>query len=926
MRIWLGLRLALWGGLIALLGSRPGAGALSEGDRPEDPPVGEVLEGVPAGICVLLGVEDGALAAQVARGGRWLVHVLEPEPERRQKALLGIAAQGLGGQVSVEAWTPPQLPYPDCLVNRIVSHGGVPEAELLRALAPGGAAFVRRDGGWARIRKERPAEFDEWTHARHGADGNMVSSDRSVTLPSALRWVAGPAQDAGGKKWYYDHALVSSNGRNFYTFEDSIAARDAYNGVLLWTRPVQAHTFPESGVPLPENPTPKMKLGFRTSKVRPVAWKDRLYVATEGKVLALDASTGESIRQYGEARDPRELLAQEGMLIVTDSTSVRAYEAESAKLLWEVPVLARRIVAQGEGLFLVTGTHRVALARSSGRELWRKEDPDAERALTLSSGAGVLVLEKSTLRNDPIGCGIKVYRASDGEPLWSRDYQPDMTHYREARAYFAQGLLWLMVEKEGLLGLDPQTGSQRRQWGTRGKHCATPVATERFFMAPECEFTDLGDGTQTRARMFKSACRLPFVPANGLLYTFPVQCECYPMLRGYMGLSSGTPLGRAGDPRRVEGPALAPAPAAREDEASEWPIYRHDGYRSGSTPAAPARALLDVAWETRIATAPAGPLASDWKANPFVRGLLTAPVAAGGVIFLAAPDLHQVIAVGAKDGQTLWAFTAGARVDGPPTVHGGLCLFGCHDGWVYALRAQDGLLAWRFRAAPEEARILAYGQMESPWPVVGSVLVRGDLAFVAAGRHPSVDGGVRLLALRWATGEKVWEANIDNLDAITKWYGGTLPTGPGSLAKIKVGLDFEPVDMLVQDGEGISMSRWQIRPADGEFKLVLDSVHYRAPGDLQVPRGLWGYGIRQTKQVQPKPPAAFDRAGIHTGRKDDVAVILAGGQVIRATAGGELEIGGRLIDLKTPPVFDGLIAAYGALYVATEKGTLLCLR
>jgi outer membrane protein assembly factor BamB len=873
-----------------------------------------------------VGMEELTLAAQVAQGGRWLVHVLESDPERRRKALLGIQSQGLGGLVSVEAWTPAGLPYPDHLINRIVSHGGVSEAELLRVLAPGGVAFVRRDGGWARLGKERPPGFDEWTHARHGADGNMVSSDRSVALPSALRWVAGPAQDAGGKKWYYDHALVSSSGRNFYLFEDSIAARDAYNGILLWTRPFQAHTFPENGVPLPENPTPKMKLGFRTSKVRPVAWKDRLYVATEGNVLALEASTGETLRQYGETRDPRELLVQEGLLLVTDRTSVRAYETQSAKLLWEVPVLARKIVAEGEGLFLVTGTHWVALERSSGRELWRKVDPDAERALTLSSGAGVLVLEKSTLRDDPIGCGIKVYRASDGELLWTRDYKPDMTHYREARAYFAQGLLWLMVEKEGLLGLDPQTGSQRRQWGTRGKHCATPVATERFFMAPECEFTDLGDGSQTRARMFKSACRLPFVPANGLLYTFPVQCECYPMLRGYMGLASGPAPAAAGQARRVEGPALGPAPAPSGEDASEWPIYRHDGYRSSSTPAAPARAELEVAWESRLATAPAGPLASDWKANPFVKGILTAPVAAGGALFLAAPDLHQVFAVKAKDGQTLWTFTAGARVDGPPTVRGGLCLFGCHDGWVYALRASDGELAWRFRAAPEEARILAYGQMESPWPVVGSVLVKGELAFVAAGRHPSVDGGIRVLALRWATGEKVWEVAIDNLDAIPKWYGGTLPPGPGTLSKIKVGLDFEPVDMLVQDAEGISMSRWQLGPADGQFKLVLDSVHYRAPGELLVPRGLWGYGIRQTKQVQPKLPAAFDEARVHMGRKDEVAVILAAGQEIRATAGGDLEIGGRRIELRTPPVFDGLIAAYGALYVATEKGTLLCLR
>ena len=44
--------------------------------------------------------------------------------------------------------------------------------------------------------------------------------------------------------------------------------------------------------------------------------------------------------------------------------------------------------------------------------------------------------------------------------------------------------------------------------------------------------------------------------------------------------------------------------------------------------------------------------------------------------------------------------TAGGRIDTPPTIADGLCLFGSHDGWVYCLRAADGRLAWRFRAAP----------------------------------------------------------------------------------------------------------------------------------------------------------------------------------------------------------------------------------
>jgi len=896
--------------------------ARGEPSAAQDLPMDDALRAAPSGLCVLLGAGDGTAAARLAEGGRRLVHVLEADEAKVAAARALLSARGLSGLATVESWSVDGLPYPENLVNLVVGASAPADAELLRVLAPGGTALVRRNGTWTTLRKQRPAEFDDWTHWRHGADGNMVSADRAVGVPTGLRWVAGPAQDAGGKKWYYDHVLVSANGRNFYDYEEQIIARDSYNGVVLWTRPLKAHAFKESGLPLPPNPTPKMKLAGRTSKVRPVAFGERLFVASEGKVMALNAATGETVAEYGTASDPRELLVEGGLLIVSDAKAIRAFDPETRKSAWEAALEARRMVVDGDMILVVTATHVIGLDRASGKERWKKEDPDAGLALTCTASKGYLVLEKSTLRDDPVGCGIKVYSTKDGELLWTRDYKPDMTHFREARAYFAQGLLWLPAEKEGLLGLEPKNGSERKQWGTRGKHCATPVATERFFLAPECEFTDLADGTQTRARMFKSACRQPFIPANGLLYTFPVQCECFPMLRGTMGLSSEKPAEIAAGPRLEKG-ASSPAPAALlkpADQNADWPTYRHDVYRSGSTSAMLRRLEVRRAWETTIATMPEGAIAAEWKSNPFVRGTLTPPVAAGGMIFVAVPDLHRVAALDATSGKVIWTYTAGGRLDGPPTISEGLCLFGAHDGWVYAVRAADGLLAWRLRVAPREGRIMAYGQMESPWPVVSSVLVGGGQGFVAAGRHPTSDGGVRVLAFRVSSGEIVWEKTVDNLDAIKNWYGPTLPN-----SKVKVGVDFEPVDMLVRDGDLIAMSRWRFSPKDGEFTLALNSTTYAVPGGLEVPRGLWGYGIRQTKMVQPKPPAAFTGKKVHTGVTGDAALILVGGMPVTVTSKGDLRIGEELVTLGVEPVYDGLIAAYGSLYLATQKGTIVCI-
>jgi outer membrane protein assembly factor BamB len=877
-------------------------------------PVDEVLRERRGGVCALVDTGDAALAERVRGAGTWVVHSLERE-EGRVRALRALGA--------AELWDGRQLPYAEHLLNLLVAGTGLAEAEALRVLAPRGTAWIREGGtgAWRKLVKPVPAEFDEWTHWRHGADGNMVSQDRAVHVPSGVRWIAGPAQDAGGRKWYYDHVLVSANGRNYYDYDEAVLARDAFNGTLLWIREIKAPKFKEQGLPVPPNPTPKMKLATRTSKVRPVASGDRLYAVGEGQIMALDGATGKTVLEYGEVLEPRELLLTGGMLVVSEEARVRGFDAASGMKAWEIPLAARRLVAEGDGLFAVTAAHVVGIDRATGKERWRTADEQAELALTCSAHNGYLVLEKSTLRDDPIGCGIKVYSTRTGQLLWVRDYMPDMTHFRESRAYFAQGLLWLPAEKEGLLGLDPKNGSERKRWQTRGKHCATPVATERYFLAPECEFTDLVDGTQSRSRIFKSACRQPFVPANGLLYTFPLQCECFPMLRGNMGLSSGPAPELASAGRLERGRAAAPEALLKPGgPAGDWPMYRHDPHRTGNTPVPLKRETPARAWEAKLVEPPQGPMADEWRANPFIRGPLSPPVAGDGAIFVAAPDLHRVIALDPRTGKELWSYTAGGRLDGPPTIHEGLCLFGAHDGWVYALRTKDGEPVWRLRAAPREARIVAYGQVESPWPVVTSVLVDGGLAYVAAGRHPTADGGVRVLAIRPATGEIVWEKSVDNLDAITRWYGGTLQD-----SKVKVGVDFEPVDMLVRDGDRVAMSRWRFEPKTGDLSLALNSTTYEGPGGAAMPRGCWDYGIRQTKMVNPRPPAVLLEGKLRTGVLGDAAMIVAGGKLVTVTQKGDLRVGTHFVDLATTPVHDGLIAAYGALYLSTTRGTLICL-
>jgi outer membrane protein assembly factor BamB len=133
-------------------------------------------------------------------------------------------------------------------------------------------------------------------------------------------------------------------------------------------------------------------------------------------------------------------------------------------------------------------------------------------------------------------------------------------------------------------------------------------------------------------------------------------------------------------------------------------------------------------------------------------GRPSAPVIAAGTLFVADIDTHQLCAFDAQTGKPLWKFSAGGRIDSPPAYADGFVYFGSRDGAVYSVRAADGALAWRFTPLPSRT-ICAYEQLESAWPVNGTVLVKDGLVYFAAGRNSFLDGGIFVYAVDMKTGE-----------------------------------------------------------------------------------------------------------------------------------------------------------------------------
>ena len=266
-------------------------------------------------------------------------------------------------------------------------------------------------------------------------------------------------------------------------------------------------------------------------------------------------------------------------------------------------------------------------------------------------------------------------------------------------------------------------------------------------------------------------------------------------------------------------------------------MYRHDAARSGAAKTV-VPAKLNPRWEIMVG------------------GDLTQPVIAGAKVFVASTNTHTVHALDADTGRPIWSFTCGGRVDTPPTIHNGTVLFGSSDGWVYCLEAAEGKLIWRFRAAPEERSIVSFGQLESSWPLHGSVLIRDDKAIVAAGRTSYLDGGMHIYVLDPATGQVLKQKNFNTT-------GNKHPKDPppGLVS-----------DVLVSDGESVYMRFAKINLTGTGIEVVAKQSREKLGGGrASTPHGC----VLVSADRMPRD-GWFHRAGLMFGKTSGQALVTDG--------------------------------------------------
>ena len=840
------------------------------------------------GFAVYIGKLGDMVTAFITRSD-YSLHALSPETGFVTAVRKRLNDAGVYGRCSAEHWDGGELPYVENLVSLLICDdaAAVKRDEALRVLSPGGLALFRRGEAWESLRKPLAADTDDWPQHFYAPGNNPVSRDALVGPPRHLQWRGSPRWGRFHEKMSSFAAMVSAGGRIFYIMDHGspaslffpakwrLVARDAYNGVVLWSQPIDewvSRFF-------------SYKAGPATVPRRLVATDDVVYVTLgiKAPLSKLSARTGRVLATYPGTECTDEIVLVSDMLLVvrrpgltvptnkdnldlktrrrfgwqaSQPATLLALDPATGQRLWEheTPVAPLCLAADQGRVYICDWKKLRCLDRSTGEEKWASSDLDipasypSGNAPRLAVKDGVVLFANSKNVNkrkkwsappDP----LSAFSAATGKRLWTADHPASGFHSPED-LFIIGDTVWLGATMDGngtgeFTGLALKTGTVRTTFKPDSnsywfhQRCYPQKATQKYILTSRTgiEYVDPVTKHWELNHWVRGACTFGVMPANGYTYAPQHPCACYPesKLSGMNALAAKQQYSLAPNQsvvRLVKGSAyqvpLDDTSAATEED---WPCLRGNMARTSyAHTTLPGR--LAPAWSTRLASG------------------LTSPTVGGGRLFVATPQTHQVHALDIGDGKHAWSFTAGGRVDSPPTYAFGHVVFGSRDGTVYCLRAADGALRWRFLAARYDKRLFNFEQLESAWPVFGSVLVIGKEAFVTAGRSIFLDGGITFYRLDLATGRVVTRRQLTGNDPSGKDYH-----------KWVSGLSMPPAnnDVLSSNGRSIYMlsqvlrlngSRVMRRP--GAVNNADDDSHIFSPtGYLDGSwwhRGYYAYG------------------------------------------------------------------------------------
>lgn len=701
-----------------------------------------------------------------------------------------------------------RIPLADHIAATVVLGKNTPDAftttEANRVLHPFGRLRQQRDGRWMESIKPRSKEMDDWGHFHKDATSSEHSNDTVVGPPRGIQWVFGPTFQQPYNLIMRDTVLTEHAERgSVQPKETRLIANDAFSGLPIWQAefaPLNRFCLVADGDDVYVHGGDRNHVHGHSVRLDRLTGNETL-VYKEG--LDLTVTPEQEKAQRGSYRDmlsraaDLQLRVSGGVLAQVMREKLVVLDAKSGERLWSRdasnelgfvhPVISHDTFYVAEGWF----------ARRSSYTHWPMCEPDLIHAFELRTGKpkwtfkwsdtgwgkahaiynlqveGDLIGGAVTMRIDgnrkPQAHGL-VLNAKTGEKIyWGRqqDAWPGSTGagHSHVRMLLRGSDCWTMDIASPIARWDVHTPDKFLSFTQTYKGKIRPVActvwrsTPNWWYGGVAAYPMSAEGRPYLSGSGRSGCDIGAFPANGLLYSPPNACACQPYLPGNKVYHSRPVRPAVPIEERLETGSARPA-SLRGDDAAGWPMWRRDPARSlWQTGHYPTK-LKQVWHRQNEAAVPLGMLEKAWDSDGVIPAAATQATCAEGVVVFALPHRHQIVALDMATGDEKWRTSVEGRVDMAPTIHRGLVLTGTRSGYVYALNRDTGELVWRFLAAPTRDHITVNGQLESAWPVFGSIPVDKHGLVAIAGRHFDADGGLWWYQLDPPTGRVLANGRI----------------------------------------------------------------------------------------------------------------------------------------------------------------------
>ncbi len=243
-----------------------------------------------AGICLVIGLDDGKLAYQLARHTKMKVICVETDKEKINKLRQKYSGTGVyGSRISILGVDDfHNVPLPRNIANVVVSEKNeLPctpvEAQLLTRP---NSFLVMINGDKISATKKKLADTNDWSH-QYGNAANTSNAGESLggatkTKQLQVHWIGKPGGDFGIDRQPRMSGPLATNGRLFHQGFNRVVALDSYNGQILW------------GMEIPD----LRRVNIPRDCANWCADKDHLYIAVKDRAWQINAANGEFERAF----------------------------------------------------------------------------------------------------------------------------------------------------------------------------------------------------------------------------------------------------------------------------------------------------------------------------------------------------------------------------------------------------------------------------------------------------------------------------------------------------------------------------------------------------------------------------------------------------------------------------------------------------